>query len=78
MPEKDGLATTKEIREHEGSHGITPSHIICYTADGTDNAKRLIIDAKFDDIMYKPPPPGFLENLFGRIQYHGKDLPHLK
>ncbi len=78
MPGKDGIETTKEIRAFEESNGITPSHILCYTADGTDRAKTLILEAGCNDIMYKPPPKGFLENLMGRIQYDGIELPHKK
>lgn len=76
MPGKDGVDTTKCIREYEHSNGIGASYILCYTADGTDRAKKLIFNAGCNEIMYKPPPKGFLENLIERIDYQGTELPH--
>ena len=78
MPGKDGVETTKDIREYETSNGLDASYMVCYTADGTDRAKKLVEDAGCNEIMYKPPPKGFLENLIQRIEYQGTELFHGK
>lgn len=67
MPEIDGLDTTREIRKIEEEHEIDPAYIVCYTADATEEAVEKIIRAGCDEIMSKPPPKGFMEDLARRL-----------
>ncbi|KAB2314568.1 EAL domain-containing protein [Betaproteobacteria bacterium SCN2] len=53
MPETDGLALARAIREHEsGSGHRTP--IICITADSLPADKKHCMDAGMDDVLTKP------------------------
>lgn len=67
MPVRDGLDVTRDIRTWEAENDANPAYILCYTADATDKAKETILEAGCNDIMYKPPPKGFLDNLIRRL-----------
>jgi CheY-like chemotaxis protein len=70
MPEIDGIETTLRLRSYEQENGLSPSYVMSYTADATDQAKADILKAGADDIMSKPPPKGFLANLARRLVDH--------
>jgi CheY-like chemotaxis protein/nitrogen-specific signal transduction histidine kinase len=67
MPEIDGMAATKAIREYEKAESLPPAYIITYTADATDDAAQVLLDNGSDEIMPKPPPKGFIKILVGRF-----------
>lgn len=52
MPEMDGVEAAKVIRTKEGSAKHTP--IIALSADGTDEAKQLYVEAGMDCFVPKP------------------------
>ena len=58
---------TGEIRKIEKENGLAPAHIVCYTADATERAVEKIMECGCDEIMSKPPPKGFMEELVGRL-----------
>ncbi|CAB9512451.1 Phytochrome-like protein cph1 [Seminavis robusta] len=68
MPEVDGLQATEMIRQFETKNGLNPSYIISYTADVTERAAQLLLSKGTNEIMSKPPPKGFLEEITSRFQ----------
>jgi CheY-like chemotaxis protein len=74
MPETDGIASTRAIRAYEKEQGIVASHILCYTADVSDETKKLLLRSGFDNVISKPPYKGFIAELVGRLElYHTKE-----
>lgn len=52
MPEMDGLAATREIREHDSYNKETP--IIALTAYALEDDRRRVLAAGMDDLVSKP------------------------
>jgi len=74
MPETNGIASTRAIRAYEEEQGIEASHILCYTADVSDETKKLLLRSGFDNVISKPPYKGFIAELVGRLElYHTKE-----
>jgi CheY-like chemotaxis protein len=67
MPETDGLAATKAIREYEKEKKLPPSSILIYTADATEEAQKVILNSGADEFMAKPPPKGSIKQLVERL-----------
>lgn len=74
MPEVDGIEATRAIRNFELEHDLEPSHIICYTADVTEEAQTRLLACGMNEIMTKPPPKGFITNLVSRLEDKKKDV----
>ncbi len=54
MPEMDGYALSRTIREHEESEGLSRTPIIAWTANVLPSAAALCRAAGMDDILTKP------------------------
>lgn len=68
MPEVDGIAATKAIRQYEFEMGLNPAYIFSNTADATDEANMLLTESGVNEIMLKPPPKGFLHKIVSRLE----------
>lgn len=68
MPEIDGVEVTQTIREYETDNDIHPAHILFYTADVTDKAGKVMVECGANEIMSKPPPKSFIEELVMRME----------
>ena len=68
MPDVDGAAATRAIREFESSEGLPPSYVLFYTADVTDRAYQLLFESGADEIMHKPPKKGSFAELVERLK----------
>ena len=65
MPEKDGIETLHELKEHtEGPNRDTP--YICLTANAISGAREKYIEEGFDDHLTKPIDTGELDDLLLR------------
>ena len=67
MPDIDGIAATKAIRQYEFERGLDRSYIFSYTADATEEADHLLHECGVDEILSKPPPAGFITKLVRRL-----------
>ena len=54
MPEMDGYAATRAIRERESSQGLTPVPIIALTANAIEGDRELCLQSGMDDYVRKP------------------------
>lgn len=63
MPDIDGMEATRIIRRYEDEQDIPRSHILIYTADGTERALQQAIDCGADEVMSKPAPKEYVSNL---------------
>jgi two-component system sensor histidine kinase/response regulator len=54
MPNKDGLAATREIRELEVSRGVPRTPIVALTAHAFAQERNQMLDAGCDDVASKP------------------------
>jgi light-regulated signal transduction histidine kinase (bacteriophytochrome) len=68
MPEIDGIAAMKALREVESDLKLPASYIMSYTADVTEQATELLRRSGANEIMEKPPPKGFIANLVRRLE----------
>ena len=68
MPEVDGIAATKCIRQIEFEKELNPAYIFSNTADATEEAEILLKESGVNEIMLKPPPKGFLANVVRRLE----------
>ena len=68
MPELDGYAATREIRNHESLiAGRTRVHICALTADAMDGDRDKCLAAGMDDYLSKPINPAHLAGLIERV-----------
>jgi CheY-like chemotaxis protein len=57
MPRMCGVDVIKNIRRYEKLNNITKSFIIAYTADMTEDARRVLFECGADEIFVKPTAP---------------------
>lgn len=63
MPEMDGYASTRAIREYEKKHTLSPTPIIAFTANAMRGDREKCLEAGMDDYTSKPVKPDALEEL---------------
>jgi CheY-like chemotaxis protein len=54
MPELDGYAVTRLLREHEATHGLPRTPVVALTANTLQDDRQRCLDAGMDDYIAKP------------------------
>lgn len=67
MPNKDGLQTTKEIREYENKRGLTPTPVIALTASVMEADRQAAKSAGMNGFAFKPLDPKRLFKEMARV-----------
>ncbi|MBE2215262.1 MAG: response regulator [Opitutaceae bacterium] len=74
MPELDGYAATREIRNHESlTPGRARVHICALTADAMDGDRDKCLASGMDDYLSKPINPAKLAALIERVGTHKRE-----
>jgi DNA-binding response OmpR family regulator len=73
MPDMDGYATCKAIRNFETEHSLTPAIIIGVTADTTRTVRKKCLGSGMNDNIYKPITLETLTATIARYMPHAID-----
>ncbi|MBF9045672.1 response regulator [Rhodobacterales bacterium LSUCC0031] len=66
MPEMDGIALARAIRQHEAQMGLTPVPIIAMTAHAMDADRARILASGIDECLTKPLDKALLHDMIRR------------
>ncbi len=66
MPEKDGIETLHELKEHAECPNLETPYVLCLTANAISGAKEEYLAAGFNDYLTKPINTDELESLLLR------------
>ncbi|NUN63884.1 response regulator [Pseudanabaena biceps] len=69
MPEMDGLAATRYIRQQESISNLKPIVIVAITANATDGDQTMCFEAGMDDYISKPIQIDRLKDILHRYEF---------
>jgi PAS domain S-box-containing protein len=75
MPELDGLAATRRIREEEAARGLPRTPIVALTADAMEHQVRGYLEAGMDACVTKPIDAGALLGAIESLTAQAQDAP---